>query len=56
MTEERDLEKSIDEAYEIAEDAWDIGGVRGFIAWLLMSAFLMGMRVRLWLLRKGLIK
>lgn len=56
MTEEEDLKKSIDAAYQVVEDAWTVGGARGFMVWTLASAYLAGLRTRLWLIKKGIIK
>lgn len=51
----RALERQAGEVDDMIHSVWQAGGVRAFLVWLLLSAYLLGLRTRLWLLRRGWI-
>lgn len=49
----RTTEREIEQVRDVVLLAWEAGGARGLLVWVLASAYLAGARARLWLLRNG---
>lgn len=53
MSPTSELEREIREVRELVQVAWE---QRAFLAWTVGSAWLLGSEIRLWLMRRGVIR